>query len=460
MAKIIFCQPPMQNPKGYIAALQNRQVQWFSDPTFIYPIVPALAMTMLAKKGHQVLWVDCVAEELSEVDFGRLIIQYNPDYIVYEAPTPLIYRYWEIINGFKAHLPQVKHILCGDHVTALPEESKEHCKANHFVQGGKWYHEVFKIINGSAWEGPLPHIDRGLTRWWLYAYKNGNYKYSPATYIMSAQDCWHRKCTFCSWAKYHKDYYVRPVDDVLNEVEELIEAGFKEIFDDSGTFPVGEWLREFCEKAIHRKYADYIDFGCNMRFGALQPDDYKLLSKAGFRMILWGLESVNQSTLDKINKGYHVNSIMQDLILAKAAGLQSHLTVMFGWPWESYEETKRTYDMVRWLLKSGWAWSAQATIAMPYPITPLWKECKEKDLLITEDYSCYDMTMPIMKIPYSAKQLFAFKQGIYNTAFHPKFIWQKIKAIREFEDIRYYFRIAKKIYDRQGNFFEVGKAHD
>ena len=457
--KIVYAVPPMVNPKGYACIGQNRQFQWFANPFFAYPIIPALAITMLAMKGHQVLWVDCIAEELSEVDFGRLIIQYNPDYIIYEASTPVIKRYWEIINGFKEHLPSIKQILCGDHITALPDESKQNCRADHIVQGGKWYTEVFKIITGQDWQGDLPIIDRGLTRWWLYAYKNGNYKYIPATYIMSAQDCWYRQCSFCSWAQYHKDYYLRPVDDVLKEMELLIEAGFKEIFDDSGTFPVGDWLREFCEKAIYRKYGDYVDFGCNMRFGALAQNDFDLLSRAGFRMILWGLESVNQNTLDRLNKGYQVRNVMQDLILAKTVGLQSHITVMFGYPWETYEEAKRTYNMVRWLLKSGWVWSAQATICIPYPITPLWKYCKENNLLTTENWEEYDMTKAIMKISYSEKELFKFQKGIYNTAFHPQFIWQKLKATRSIEDIRYYFRIGRKIYDRFGNFYEVGKAH-
>ena len=93
-----------------------------------------------------------------------------------------------------------------------------------------------------------------------------------------------------------------------------------------------------------------------------------------------------------------VEKIKQDLILAKAAGLQSHITAMFGYPWETYDEAKRTYDMVRWLLLNGWAWSAQATIAIPYPITPLWKYSKENKLLTTEEWSDYDMTKAVMKI--------------------------------------------------------------
>lgn len=459
--KIIFAWPPLKNPKGYATLGQNRQFQWLKDPFFAYPIIPAICATMLVKAGHQILWLDAIAEEMNEVQFGQLVIQLQPDYIVYEANTPLIRRYWEIINGFKAHLPNIKHILCGDHVTALPLESKAACEGTIIIQGGKWHKDVFKLIHGKEWPKDilLPHINRDLTRWWLYAYKNGNFKYIPGTYIMSAQDCWHRPgCNFCSWANYHPDYEVRPVDDVLSEIEELINKGFKEIFDDSGTFPVGEWLREFCHKAIEWDLNKYISLGCNMRFGALEDEDFKLLAKAGFRMVLWGMESVNQETLDLLNKGYKISSITHDLALAKAAGLQSHITVMFGYPWESYAEAKRTYNMARWLLRKGWTWSAQASICIPYPGTPLFKSCQENKLLTTEEWSEYDQTKAIMKILYPEKELFKFQRGIYNIAFHPQFIWQKIKIIREWEDFKYYFRIGRKIYDRFGNFYEVGKV--
>jgi hypothetical protein len=89
--------------------------------------------------------------------------------------------------------------------------------------------------------------------------------------------------------------------NLLQEIEELINFGFTEIFDDTGTFPTGEWLEIFCREMIDRGYNDYVSLGCNMRFGALRPEDIKLMAKAGFRMILWGFESANQTTLDKLN---------------------------------------------------------------------------------------------------------------------------------------------------------------
>ena len=463
MSKVIYATPPVSYDSGYPTVGQNRQYQVLKTPFFAYPVIPALAITMLIKDKNECLWVDAIADELNEVDFGRIIIQANPDYIIFEAPTPLIKRYWEIINGLKTHLPNIKIILCGEHVTALPDESKENCKADYIVQGGKWYYEVYKIVTGKDWpkDEPLPHIDRTATRWWLYGYKNGNFKFIPGTYIMAGQDCWHRPgCNFCSWAGYHPDYAVRKIDDVVTEIENLIDMGFKEIFDDSGTFPVGNWLRAFCQELIARKLYKYVTFGCNMRFGALSDGDFKLMNDAGFRMILWGLESVNQSTLDALNKGYKIESISHDLILAKAAGIHSHMAVMFGYPWESYADAKRTYDMLLFWLKKGWTWSAQGSICIPYPGTPLFKLCKENNLLLSEEWEEYDQRRAIMKVPYDEKLLFKFQRGIYNTSFHPKFIWHKLKAIRGIEDIKYYFRTGRKVYDRFGNFITLHRVSE
>lgn len=460
MHKVIFAWPPINNPKGYPATGQNRQWQWFKDPTFIYPIVPAQCATMLAKANHIVTWIDAIADEETESEFAQLILGVQPQYIVFEAATPVIDRYIEIINGTKENIPEIKIILCGEHVSARLEEVKKTCKADYFVTGGDWHHKVFEIINGTAWDKklPIPHIDRNLTRAWLYAYKNGNFKYLPGTYMMSSYDCWYRKCTFCSWAQYHKNYQLRPVEDVLQEVEELITMGFKEIFDDSGTFPGGEWLRTFCQEVVDRGYTEHAAFGCNMRFGALQDKDFEMLGKAGFRMILWGFESANQRTLNRLNKGYDINAVKRDLILAKAAGLESHLTVMFGYPWESYEDAKRTYDMARWLLRKGWASSAQATICIPYPITPLWQECKEQGLLLTEDWSKYDMSQCVMKPGCTEETIKKFQQGIYNIAFHPEFIMRKLLSVRTFDDLKYYLRVGRKVYDRFGGFGEISKA--
>jgi len=57
-----------------------------------------------------------------------------------------------------------------------------------------------------------------------------------------------------------------------------------------------------------------------MRFGSIRKNkDYEFLANAGFRFILFGLESANQKSLDRINKNLKVEQIT-GVKMAKKAG--------------------------------------------------------------------------------------------------------------------------------------------
>jgi len=289
-------------------------------------------------------------------------------------------------------------------------------------------------------------IDRDLTQWHLYSEKNGNYKRLPGTYTMAARDCWYHKCTFCSWTTLYPEYRSRTPQKLLEEIGILIEKyKVKEIMDDSGAFPVGDWLREFCNGMISRGYNKKIIMDCNMRFGALSFDDYKLMRKAGFRFVLFGLESSNQESLDKIHKGLKIDDMIESCKLAHKAGLSPHVTIMFGYPWETAEMIQNTVKTGLFLLKKGYAHTLQSTIVIPYPGTPLFDECREENLLQTLDWEEYDMRRPIMKTPVGDEALKDAVQAVYKVAFSPEFLFRRVIGIRSFSDIKFLFRAAGKV---------------
>ena len=53
--KIAIGYPPIESDKGVALLSQNRQFQYFNAPTYIYPMVPAYAASLLASKGHDVV---------------------------------------------------------------------------------------------------------------------------------------------------------------------------------------------------------------------------------------------------------------------------------------------------------------------------------------------------------------------------------------------------------------------
>ena len=484
--KIFIGYPPLGTSKGIPLLSQNRQFQYFKKPTYIYPVVPASAATLLKQAGYQVIWKDCIAEGWSLAKFYSFVAEEKPDLIAWETKTPVIQEHWGIINTLKELSAigfPLSAVLFGDHVTALPEESFQNSQVDYVLTGGDYdflllnlcnvikespghqvtrshverleagiyYRENGELRNTGKFQlnhnlDNAPFIDRDLTKWQNYAYENGNYKRVPGTYIMSGRDCWWGKCSFCSWPTLYNKFRSRSVNNVLDEIGELIEKyGVKEIMDDSGTFPAGEWLRDFCKGMIERGYNRKINLDCNMRFGALSADEYCLMKRAGFSLLLFGIESANQNTLNRINKNVQAGNIIESCRQARKCGLYPHITIMFGYPWEAYPEALNTLKLGKYLLRKGYAYTVQSTVVIPYPGSPLFEECKASGWLKTLDWREYDMKQPIMTSPLGNEKVMRLVRSLYGIAFTPEFIYNRLKAISSLADANYFLRPIPRV---------------
>ena len=250
---------------------------------------------------------------------------------------------------------------------------------------------------------PMPNLE--LTNAFDPKYQNnGNYKHHPGIYIQSAAGCWWGKCVFCK--ENGCPYQLRPVDKVLDEIRIRQRQGYREVFDDAASLAVDGWR----ERLIDGLKDIDIAFSCNMRFGT--NPDFKAMKQAGFRMLLYGLESANQDTLDRVNKGVDIFQAVDELELASSYGLEPHIAVMFGYPWEKEKDTLYTLELVQDLLRAGIVKTAQASV--------------------------YDV--PGQGYDLSARK---YVSQIYHAAFYPDFWYNKLKDIRTLDDIKYIGRGIK-----------------
>ena len=106
-------------------------------------------------------------------------------------------------------------------------------------------------------------------------------------------------------------------------------------------------------------------------------------------------------------------SLFDTQIMAALCGLG--LTISYG-------------NLAKNLFKKGYVDTMQATIVIPYPGTPLYKECIEKDWLLVDsiDYESFDMRGPVMKTPYSKERLMELTQELYSAFFSTSYIFRKI----------------------------------
>lgn len=271
----------------------------------------------------------------------------------------------------------------------------------------------------------LPIPDRIFTNAMNPKYLSyGNYKYFPGSHYLSSNLCWWagaHGCVFCIDSKRiieGERRGVRSVDHVLTEIDDCIQLGFKELFDDAGTIPVGKWLKELCNKMIDSGRNQEVVLGCNLK--PLKLDYYPLMKKAGFRFILIGIESANQKTVDVIQKGQRSDEIIPIFKCMSDAGLEPHATFMFGYAHETHEDAMRTVDLAHYLLKKGYAKTAQASVFSPPRTAP-------------DPHSPGHRYVPM----------------IYDAYKSPQFWWQKVKEVRRWEDIAYWMRGARLVIEEK-----------
>jgi radical SAM superfamily enzyme YgiQ (UPF0313 family) len=361
--------------------------------------------------------------------------------------------------------------LVGDHVSALPEESMKNCSVDYVITGGDydfaltklckaleedrqiscggiWYRENGKIKNSGRSEevqnlDELPFIDRELTQWDLYGEA---YLYKPCTYIMSGRGCGRvggvGVCKFCSWQHnlWSCGARLRSPGNFADEIERLVERyNVKEIFDDneSGAVWNKKWLKKFHIEMRDRGLIGRVILSTNSRADCLDNETCELLKKSGFRLLKVGLESGNNETLKRILKKESIEHIMGGVKTAKDHGLIVMLTVMTGYPWETESDVKRTYEVVKELMlyKTRFGDSLQASVVVPYPGTPLYREAMKNNWfsINPKDYEKFDMSQSVLKAQVDA---YMWCDKLWSIHKDPKFMFNSLITMRSTHDLK------------------------
>ncbi len=476
--RVAVTYPPLVAPDGISQATlgQNRQFQWFHNPSYIYPMIPASLATILKQDGFDTLWCDAFAEELKWDQYLKVMDKFQPDLCLIETKTPTVKQYWKIIGQMKDRYPNCKFALYGDHVTAFPVESMKNSVVDYIITGGDYDFLGLSIAkhlrDGAELKAgiylrdntgivqstgkfdladkldDLPWIDRDLTKWWNYG--EFLYKRTPFMYTLAGRDCPYGKCTFCSWTTIAPRFKVRSAKNLLDEIGMLIERyGVREIFDDTGTFPIGGYMQEFCEGMIERGYNKKIYFDINFRFDYFNPKLAKMMKSAGFRWMKMGLESANQETVNRLKKKSEISLVAEKCRIAKQAGLDVHLTIMVGYPWETKQDALNTVNLAKYLMREGLADTLQGTVVIPYPGTPLYDQAVENNWLTVPpgEWERYGMTEPVLKVSdMTPDEVMKMARGIYSGVLHPKFMLKVLRDIKSVDDIAYLYRSARALF--------------
>ena len=384
--KIVLISPTSTRP-GFIS-------KSFRFPPLNLVLLAALAPGYSYKIiDENIDGVDLELEEIKEADLIGITVM--------TAQTP---RAYELADRFRRMGKTV--IMGGMHVTALPEEALEHADAVVVGEAeGLWP----KLLEDYE-EGKLKKIYKtkelpdlsGLPIPRRELLKRKNYLF-PNT-LQVSRGC-PFNCSFCAVSRFFgKSYRLRPIKEVIKEIEKMIEADKMGVWRKTGSKfwnKMNTSIFVFLDDNIFGK-ADY----AKELFKALRPlkilwgsqtsvniarseneDLLKLAAESGCRFLFVGFESVDQSSMDETGKKVNKPEMYLEAVkLFHKYGITVLGAFVFGFDSEDKSIFERTVDFVKRIRLD----LAQFTVLTPLPGTPLMAKLKEEGRIVEENWSRYD----------------------------------------------------------------------
>jgi radical SAM superfamily enzyme YgiQ (UPF0313 family) len=420
------------------------------------------AAQVLIDSGHDTIYVEAAARNLTPEESYEIVEQHKPDLLVIHATTPSIYNDIEQAAEIKKRTG-CKVAFIGQHVSAEPENTFKISKGVvDYICRGEYDYTLRDIANGvpdqdilgMTWSkgddiisnGHRPDIDVNqlpFPAWQLIKpewYPDGGKKF-PFLTLMTGRGC-NNGCTFCRDPQLMYGYKLRnrTAKSVVDEMEYdlKLHPQIREIMFETDTFAADtEHVKEVCEEIMKRELHKKISWSCNMRTNT-DLSVLPLMRKAGCRMLMTGFEFGYDDGLKAVAKGGVNVSMAKDYAHeAHKHGFTIHGCFMIGAPGETKETAQQTIDFAKSLPLD----TVQITGVASYPGTSIYKWAKENGYLLADDWREWLTAAKEQRTLLSYPQM-SYKEideyidkGLKEFYLRPKQMWRMLISIRSVGDL-------------------------
>ena len=201
-----------------------------------------------------------------------------------------------------------------------------------------------------------------------------------STFLQVTSGCSHNKCRFCTFYK-DAPFRVSPESEIREDLAELrTYAGPVERLYLQGADPFllsYEKLQHIAD-LIHEYLPSVQSIGGYGRVDSVKNksvEQLKKLKETGYDMIVFGIESGDDVVLDRMNKGYHAQDIVDQLSKMTEAGLRYSVIFLGGLGGHGYgpDHARKTAEVLNRLTPT----RVLASGLTLFPDTPLMEEVKE-----------------------------------------------------------------------------------
>lgn len=181
---------------------------------------------------------------------------------------------------------------------------------------------------------PFPYLKMDPTK---YMKARGSGRRAPAASIISTRGCAY-ECAFCAVPEvWGRRVRYRSPRNVVDEIEYLVNTyGVREVhFEDDSLTSRTSHIEGICELILERKLK--IDWAVpnGIRPDAVNRKMLGLMKKSGCYLVSFGVESANDTILERIKRGADLATITYAIHEAHNAGLMTRGFFTFGLPGET-----------------------------------------------------------------------------------------------------------------------------
>jgi radical SAM superfamily enzyme YgiQ (UPF0313 family) len=374
---------------------------------YVEPVTDLVVMSgNLSESGYDLSFIDGIAERCSVESVIARIGGRKPRAAIVMAGSAS----WEHDRGFIRALKRevgCNIVTIGD---LFLERAEEYLRGNpeldavtlDFTENnvppfleGRWdaIRSMVYRRGGDVVRAPRDMAQReyrtGLPRYELfmkYPYRFPFSRKSPYAVLLTDYGCPHR-CSFCIQRCDVLGFKLRPVGEVVRDLEYIHRLGYRELWMADLTFgAVRERTVELLKAMISRGLT--LPWWCPTRVDVMDGELLALMKRSGCYLVCFGLESASDEILRSYRKSFTTRRAAEAVRMCRTAGIQTVGTFIIGLP----EDTRETVEeLIRYAAGLGLDY-ASFNFATHKITTPL-RDSMLRDRLADDDLPSQDQTV-------------------------------------------------------------------
>jgi len=398
-----------------------------------------LAPAVLAALLPSEIEFEVCLETIEDIDFET-----DADLIAISSMGHAIIRSIDIAKAFKA---KGKTVVMGGYMASLmPEEAKKYCDSVIIGDGEKSFVmmvEDYKHGNLQPFYNmPLDCFATHLPKYELLSEK----KIGDFLPVQAGRGC-PNSCSFCSvYCLYRNKYLKRDIDEVVRDIRRIKELGFhKFLLLDDNIYSDIQYLEALCIeiKQLNMKWLSQ----CSIKI-ADNPEILRLVADSGCIALSFGLESISQESLDRMNKPWaKVSSYGEQVKKVTEAGIDVSTEMVVGAEGDTLESIAAT---ARFITENKIV-VPRFYILTPIPGTDFYNEIVAANRLVNEDIYSYNGTEAVFRPKHmTSEELTDAYWSLYKDVFSIPNIVKRTVLRREFllSPLKYLFYLYINLFYR------------